>query len=150
MLAQAAGLGAMASAILTGGGYVNLIVPMIVAGAAFAITVPLVQKVVMGAVAMSDLGKASGTLSMARQLGGAFGLAVAVSAFAFWRGDGAAPAPAGFAAAFAVAALMSVIGALTALSLRGATGQAGDGGGAAKRGGQACLIGIRRRRGTAN
>jgi len=73
----------------------------------------------MGAVAPSELGKASGTSTTMRQLGGAFGLAVAVAVFT---GAGGYASPEsftdGFAPALAVSAGLSLCGALAGLSLR--------------------------------
>jgi EmrB/QacA subfamily drug resistance transporter len=120
LLLQALGLVAFAYQIMAGASYNGVVAPMIAAGAGFSLAVPAVQKIIMGAVGLSELGKASGTLSMARQLGGAFGLAVTVAAFALWRGADVTPSAAGFAAAFALAALLSVAAALSATLLRGA------------------------------
>jgi hypothetical protein len=94
---------------------------MILAGAGFAIAVTIAQRAVVSAVALPDIGKASGTLSTIRQLGGAFGVALAVAAFA-QAGSHATPLAfsRGFAAATAVAALLSLAGAGAALLLPGA------------------------------
>ena len=66
------------------------------------------------------IGKASGTLSTIRQLGGAFGVALTVAVFARV-GSHATPMAfaRGFAAAIGVAALLSLAGAGAGLSLRG-------------------------------
>jgi hypothetical protein len=80
--------------------------------------VPIVQKAVVGAVDLADIGKGSGVLSMIRQLGGVFGLAITVAAFSA-AGDHSTPQGfnAGFAAANAVAGLLSLAGAAVALWL---------------------------------
>jgi hypothetical protein len=91
---------------------------MIAAGAGFAMAIPIVQKSVVSAVAAMQIGKASGVLSMIRQLGGAFGVAITVAAFALFgsRAD-ADDFSRGFAAASAVAAALSFAGAIAALWL---------------------------------
>ena len=94
------------------------LLPMIAAGAGFALAVPIVQKAALGAVAPADIGKASGTLSMLRQLGGAFGVALCVAVFGRF-GDRTTPQAFcdGFAAASSVAAMLSLAGALAACCL---------------------------------
>jgi hypothetical protein len=64
------------------------------------------------------IGKASGTLSMLRQLGGTFGVALCVTVFGRF-GDRATPQDFcdGFAAASSVAAMPSLAGALAACCL---------------------------------
>jgi EmrB/QacA subfamily drug resistance transporter len=105
--------------------YAGLILPMILAGIGFAFAVAITQKVVVSAVAMPDIGKASGTLSTIRQLGGAFGLALTVAVFAH-AGSHASPQAfsQGFVAATGVAALLSFAGAAAALFLPGLSGEA--------------------------
>ena len=63
-----------------------------------------------------DIDKASGALSMIRQLGGAFGIAITVALFGHF-GDRATPRGFcdGFAAAMGAAALLSFVGAIAAL-----------------------------------
>src|SRR5260370_35155650 len=84
-----------------------MILPMILSGAGFAVAVTIAQKAVVGSVALPDIGKASGTLSTIRQLGGAFGVALTVAVFA--RAGSHAPLAFshGFAAATAGAAVLS-------------------------------------------
>jgi hypothetical protein len=62
-----------------------------------------------------DIDKASGALSMIRQLGGAFGIGIAVALFGHF-GDRATPRGFcdGFAAAMGAAALLSFVGAIAA------------------------------------
>ena len=98
--------------------YAAMIAPMILAGAGFAVAAPLAQKAVVNAVAPADIGKASGTLSMLRQLGAAFGVALAVAAFAHF-GSRASPQAFtdGFVAANGVAAMLSFAGAFAGLFL---------------------------------
>jgi EmrB/QacA subfamily drug resistance transporter len=98
--------------------YAALVAPMILAGAGFAMAIPIVQKSVVSAVTGAQIGKASGILSMIRQLGGVFGIAVCVAAFAIFGSRASAEAfSRGFSAASAVAALLSFSGAIAAFWL---------------------------------
>jgi len=122
---QAAGLAWIALIADPGMAYAGMIPPMILTGAGFAVAVTIAQKAVVGAVAMPDIGKASGTLSTIRQLGGAFGVALAVVVFAR-AGSHATPMAfsQGFAAANGVAAMLSLAGAGAGLLLPGTRGKA--------------------------
>jgi EmrB/QacA subfamily drug resistance transporter len=122
---QAVGLGWIAFIASPGMTYAGMIPPMMLAGAGFAVAVTVTQKAVIGAVAISDIGKASGTLSTIRQLGGAFGVALAVLAFAR-TGSHATPMAfsQGFAAAYGAAAILSLAGAAAGLFLFGARDKA--------------------------
>lgn len=115
---QGAGLGALAFIARPDVTYDAMVAPMIVAGAGFAMAIPIVQKTVVSAVAASQIGKASGVLSMIRQLGGAFGVAIAVAAFALLGSRASADDfSRGFAAASAVASALSFAGAIAAFWL---------------------------------
>ena len=82
-----------------------MLVPMMISGAGLGLAVPAVTKAVVGSVPRGDIGKASGSFSMMRQLGGAFGVAILAAVFAAAGGytsatvfsDGFAPAIAGAA-----------------------------------------------------
>jgi EmrB/QacA subfamily drug resistance transporter len=119
LLAQAAGFAWLALIVRTGTPYSHMIVPLVLAGAGISTAVPAAQKSVLSSVAQSDIGKASGTQSMMRQLGGAFGVAIAVAVFT---GAGSYLSPSaftdGFAPAVGVSAALSFAGALTATLLR--------------------------------
>ena len=95
--------------------YAELIAPMIVAGAGISMAIPGAQNAVVSAVPAADLGKASGTFTMMRQLGGVFGLAIVVAVFA---GAGSSASPhafsAGFGPALGTAGAFSLLGALSA------------------------------------
>jgi EmrB/QacA subfamily drug resistance transporter len=125
LLVQAAGLAWMALIARAGMSYVTLIAPMILAGVGFAQAVTITQKVVIGAVAMPDIGKASGTLGTIRQLGGALGVAIAVAVFSR-TGSYVTPVAFadGFAAAMGVAAAFSLAGAAAGVILFRAPGRA--------------------------
>ncbi len=119
LLMQAIGLGWVALVARTDMPYTEMIPPLIVAGVGISTAIPAAQNAVVSAVAPSEIGKASGTFSMMRQLGGAFGLAIGVAVFT---GAGSYASPAaftdGFGPALAVAASLSLAGALAGLSLR--------------------------------
>ena len=100
--------------------YVNLIVPLIVAGAGVSLAMPATQNAVLSAVASSEIGKASGTFNMARFLGGVFGVAVQVAAFVATGSFGSPQAfSAGFVAAIGVAAVLSLLAAVAGMGLHG-------------------------------
>ena len=93
LLLQAVGLAWVALLSRTGLPYEQMIPPLIVAGVGISMAIPAAQNGVMSSVAPAELGKASGTFSMMRQLGGAFGLAIAVALFS---GAGSYTSPAAF------------------------------------------------------
>jgi EmrB/QacA subfamily drug resistance transporter len=118
LLLQAVGLAWVALLARTGLSYTALIAPLLVAGVGISMAIPAAQNAVMGAVTPIELGKASGTFSTMRQLGGAFGLAIAVAVFS---GAGSYASPGafsdGFGPALAVSAGLSLCGALAGLAL---------------------------------
>ena len=95
-------------------------IPSVVAGIGVSMAIPAAQNSVVGSFALEDVGKAAGANSMMRELGGVFGIAVAVAVFA---GAGSyASADAfldGFAPAIGVVAALSLAGAVVALALPG-------------------------------
>ena len=98
--------------------YVWLVPPLVLAGAGVSMAMPAAQNAVLGAVAPAEIGKAAGTFNMLRYLGGAFGIAVLAAAFAANGGLGSAAAfSAGFAWSIAIAAALSLMGALAGLCL---------------------------------
>jgi hypothetical protein len=75
---------------------------------------------VLDAVSPRDIGTASGTVSTLRQLGGALGLAIALTAFGAAGGYGSPHAFSdGFAVAIAACAGLSLLGAVAGLALPG-------------------------------
>ena len=116
---QAAGLAWVALIARTGLPFTEMVAPLVLAGAGIAMAVPAVQTAIMSSVAPADIGKASGTFSTTRQLGAAFGLAIAVAVFT-GTGDYTSPASfsAGFGPAIGVSAALSLAGALAGLALR--------------------------------
>jgi MFS family permease len=118
LLAQAAGLAWVAAAAGPHLAYGSLIAPLMLAGCGVSLAMPATQSAVMNAVAPGALGTASGTYNMLRQLGGVFGIAVAVAVFADAGGYGSPAAfAAGFSPALAVSAGLSLAGALAGLAL---------------------------------
>jgi MFS family permease len=117
---QAVGLAWIALTATPGLAYINLVAPLILAGAGVSMAMPAAQNAVMGAVAPSEIGKASGIFNMARFLGGVFGVTAQVAVFAETGGFGSPQAfGAGFVPAIAVAAAMSLMAAIAGLWLPG-------------------------------
>jgi EmrB/QacA subfamily drug resistance transporter len=92
--------------------FVQLVAPLILAGAGVSMAMPAAQNAVLGAVAPSEVGKASGIFNTSRFLGGVFGIALVVVVFA---ATGSVRSPQGFSAGF-----MATIGVSAALSLAAA------------------------------
>jgi EmrB/QacA subfamily drug resistance transporter len=115
---QAAGMAWLALIAEPGMAYSQMLAPFIVAGVGVSMAIPAAQNSVVGSVASEALGKAAGTNSMMRELGGVFGIAVAVAVFA---GAGSYLSPQaftdGFTPAILVAAGLSVAGAIAGLAL---------------------------------
>jgi MFS family permease len=120
LLLQAAGLARIAAVAAPRLAYPVMLAPMIISGAGFAMALPAVTKAVVGSVPPADIGKASGTFSTMRQLGGAFGVAILAAVFAA-AGSYASPAAFsdGFVPATSAAAALALAGALAALALPG-------------------------------
>ena len=120
LLLQAAGLAWIALIAAPELAYAKLVTPLILAGAGISMAMPAAQNAVLGSVAASEIGKASGTFNMLRFLGGVFGIAILVAVFA---GSGSLRSPqafnAGFAAVISVSALLSLLGAIAGLGLPG-------------------------------
>jgi EmrB/QacA subfamily drug resistance transporter len=92
--------------------YSELVIPMVIAGIGISMAIPSAQNSVLGSVAEDAVGKAAGTNSVMRELGGVFGIAIAVAVFA---GAGSYASPQAFADGFAPA-----VGVAAALALAGA------------------------------
>ena len=115
---QAAGMAWLALIAEPGMAYSQVLAPFIVAGVGVSMAIPAAQNSVVGAVGEDAIGKAAGANSMMRELGGVFGIAVAVAVFA---GAGSYASPAsfvdGFGPAIGVAAGLSLLGAIIGLAL---------------------------------
>ncbi len=103
-------IGAIAEA---GMDYGPLIAPLMVAGVGISMTFPAAQGSVVNAVPEAAIGKASGVNSTLRELGGVFGIAVGVAAFAA-HGSYASPErfTDGFVAAMVVTGVLSIAAAV--------------------------------------
>jgi hypothetical protein len=99
----------------------------VISSAGIGLALPAVTRAVVGSVPRDDIGKASGSFTMVRQLGGAFGVAILAAVFAAVGGYASAAAFSdGFAPATAAAAGLAMAGALTGLALPGRPGSARD------------------------
>jgi len=126
-LLQAAGFAWIAVIAAPGLAYPAMLAPMMISGAGLGLALPAVTKAVVGSVPRGDIGKASGSFSMMRQLGGAFGVAILAAVFATAGGyTSAAAFSDGFAPAIAAATGLALAGALAGLALPGRPGQAQD------------------------
>lgn len=127
LLLLAAGFGWIAVIAAPGLAYPAMLAPMVISSAGLGLAMPAVTRAVVGSVPRADIGKASGSFSMMRQLGGAFGIAILAAVFAAAGGyTSAAAFSDGFAAAIAAAAGLALAGALTGLALPDRPGQAPD------------------------
>jgi EmrB/QacA subfamily drug resistance transporter len=100
--------------------YTQLLVPMLIAGVGISMAIPSAQASVLGSVSEESIGKAAGTNSVMRELGGVFGIAIAVAVFA---GAGSYASPQafvdGFGPAAGVGAALALVGAAAASFLPG-------------------------------
>jgi EmrB/QacA subfamily drug resistance transporter len=119
-LLQAAGIGWIALIADAGMDYAQMIAPLVVAGVGISMSFPAAQNSVVGSVPPEAIGKAAGTNSTMRELGGVLGIALGVAAFA---GAGSYASPVhftdGFVAAMGVASGLSLLAALAAAALPG-------------------------------
>jgi EmrB/QacA subfamily drug resistance transporter len=96
--------------------YWQMVTPLVITGLGMSMVIPATQSAVMSHVAPQYIGKASGTFTTLRQLGGAFGVAIAVAVFA---GAGSYESPQaftdGFAAALDLSAVLAFIAAIVGL-----------------------------------
>ena len=120
LLLQAIGMASIALMASPAMAYADMVPALVVAGTGVSMAIPATQSVVMGALAPTEAGKASGTYNMVRQLGGVFGIAILVAVFS---GAGSYASPQaftdGFGPALGVTAALALVGALTALGLPG-------------------------------
>jgi EmrB/QacA subfamily drug resistance transporter len=115
---QAIGLGWIAMLAAPGTAYPALVAPLVLAGVGVSMAMPAAQNAILGSVAATEIGKASGIFNMARFLGGMFGIAAMVAVFSARGGVGSATSfSAGFTPAMRVAATLSLLGAFAGLAL---------------------------------
>ena len=115
---QAIGMAWLAAIAEPGLAFTEMLAPSIVTGLGASAAIPTSANAVVGAVSMEAVGKAAGANGMLRELGGVFGIAVAVAVFAGAGTYASAQAFSdGFAAAIGVAAGLSLAGAAAGLAL---------------------------------
>jgi EmrB/QacA subfamily drug resistance transporter len=115
---QATGMAWLALIAEPGMAYSQMLAPLLVAGIGISLALPAAQNSVVGSVALEAIGKAAGANSMMRELGGVFGIAIAVAVFAATGGYGSAALFVdGFGPAIGVAAGLSALGAVVGLAL---------------------------------
>jgi EmrB/QacA subfamily drug resistance transporter len=96
--------------------YAEMVPALMIAGAGISMALPAAQNAAVGAVPEAAIGQAAGANSMLRELGGVFGIAVAVAVFAGAGGYASAQAFSdGFVVAIAASAGLSLAGALVGL-----------------------------------
>jgi EmrB/QacA subfamily drug resistance transporter len=118
LLLQAVGVAWVAVLAAPDLAYASMVAPLALAGIGTAMTMPASQKAVVGAVAPSEIGKASGTFTTMRWLGGTFGVAITVAVFAATGGYGSPQAFSdGVAPALYVAAGLALAGAVAGLGV---------------------------------
>jgi len=107
------------------GDYRSDIPALVLSGVGVAMAMPTQQNAVMSSVPASEVGKAAGTYSTIRQLGGALGIAITAAVFALHGSDRSAGSfDTGFAAAAVAAALIAILGAISGLFVPGGVRQA--------------------------
>jgi EmrB/QacA subfamily drug resistance transporter len=120
LLLQATGMVWIAAIADPGVDYLALVAPLVIAGCGISMAIPSAQTSVVAAVSHGDLGKAAGANSMMRELGGVFGIAIAVAVFAGAGGyASAAEFTDGFGPAVYVSAGLALLGAAAGLALPG-------------------------------
>jgi EmrB/QacA subfamily drug resistance transporter len=119
LLLQAGGFAWIAVIAGPGLAYPALLAPIVISGAGVGLAVPAATRAVVGSVPAADIGKASGSFTMMRQLGAAFGVAILALEFEAGGYSSAAAFSAGFRPAIAAAAGLALAGALAALVLPG-------------------------------
>ncbi|MGA8196484.1 MAG: MFS transporter [Acetobacteraceae bacterium] len=113
LILQALGMAWIGLIVAPNVAYVQLVAPLILAGAGVSMAMPAAQNAVLSSVAGSEIGKASGIFNMLRYLGGVFGIAILVAVFA-QTGDfrSAQAFSDGFALAIGTSAGLSVVAAI--------------------------------------
>jgi EmrB/QacA subfamily drug resistance transporter len=118
LLIQCGGTAWIASIARPGLPFSHLIAPLIVAGVGISMAIPSAQNSVVGSATLETAGKLAGINSMMRELGGVFGIAVAVAVFAGFGGYASAGAfTDGFGPAIGVSSGLALLGALCGLAL---------------------------------
>jgi MFS family permease len=128
LLLQALGFAWVAVRASAGASRLELVLALLVAGVGISMALPTVPAAVLNSVAPAEMGKASGISNMMQRFGAVFAIAVASSVFAAYGHLGSpASVTAGFRPAMAVAAALSLLGAITALAMTARGPAAADG-----------------------
>jgi MFS family permease len=118
LLLQAIGFGWVALRASAGGNTVGLVLALLVSGIGISMALPTVPTAVLSAVTPAEMGKASGISNMMQRFGAVFAIAITSAVFAA-NGHLGSPASitSGFRPAMAVAAALSLLGAICALAI---------------------------------
>jgi MFS family permease len=118
LVMQAAGMGSIGLIAEPDLAYAELVIPLALSGVGISMAIIAAQSSAVGSVATDAIGKASGTNTMMRELGGVFGIAIAVAVFAAAGSFGSPEAfTDGFAPAMAAAGGLAAVGAVVSLGL---------------------------------
>jgi EmrB/QacA subfamily drug resistance transporter len=118
LLLQAAGFAWVAATASVNGSTLGLVLALLVAGVGVSMALPTVPVAVLSAVQPAEMGKASGIAAMMQRFGAVFAIAIVTSVFGAFGGLGsAAGVTSGLRPGVAVAAGLSLLGALTALAI---------------------------------
>ena len=118
LLLQAAGFSWVAATATATGSTVGVVLALLVAGVGISMALPTVPTAVLSSVQPAEMGKASGISTMMQRFGAVFAIAIATSVFSASGGlASAADVTSGVRPALAVAAGLSLLGALTALAI---------------------------------
>jgi EmrB/QacA subfamily drug resistance transporter len=101
-----------------GTSYIEFVAPLIISGSGLAMAIPTSMSAVIGSVAPSEIGKASGAFNMLRQLGGVFGIAILAAVFtANGNYTSTQSFNSGFVPAIIISSAISLAGALAGIGL---------------------------------
>ncbi len=118
LLLQAAGFIWVAVTMSPTGSTAGVVLALLVAGVGISMALPTVPTAVLSSVQLAEMGKASGITTMMQRFGAVFAIAIATSVFGAYGHLGSpASVTSGFRPALAVAAGLSLLGALTALAI---------------------------------
>jgi EmrB/QacA subfamily drug resistance transporter len=118
LLLQAAGFAWVAATASVHGSTLGLVLALLVAGVGVSMALPTVPVAVLSAVRPAEMGKASGIAAMMQRFGAVFAIAIVTSVFGAFGGLGSpAGVTSGLRPGVAVAAGLSLLGALTALGI---------------------------------
>jgi EmrB/QacA subfamily drug resistance transporter len=118
LVLQAIGLGWFAAVVSAVTSYAAMAAPLVLAGIGISMAIPTAAAAALGAVAPDQIGRASGVSSTLQRFGAVFGVAVVTTVFT---ASGRIGTPAtftdGLRPALAVAAILSLVGALASVGV---------------------------------